>query len=52
MREAATYNPSVAKSEMTIFRKIEFVKSESAVSGPSFVVMFSMPLNARKNAET
>ena len=31
MRDAAMYNPSVASSEMTMFRKIEFVKSASAV---------------------
>ena len=48
--EAAMYNPSVANSEMTMFRKIEFVNSESAVRGPSFFTMFSTPLKARKNA--
>ena len=46
------YNPSVASSEMTMLRKIEFVKSEFGVRGPSVLMMLSMPLNARKNAET
>ena len=44
------YNPSVASSEMTMLRKIESVKSEFSVRGPFFLVMFSTPLNARKNA--
>ena len=44
------YKPSVASSEMTMLRKIEFVKSEFGVSGPSCLTILSMPLNARKNA--
>ena len=48
--EAAIYNPSVANSEMTMFRKIEFVNSELAERGPSVFTMFSTPLKARKNA--
>ena len=48
--EAAMYNPSVANSEMTMFRKIEFVNSELAERGPSVFTMFSTPLKARKNA--
>lgn len=52
MSEAATYNPSVARSEMTMFRNIEFVKRELGDSGPSVCAIFSIPLNARKNAAT
>ena len=48
--EAAIYNPSVANSEMTMFRKIELVNSELAERGPSVFTMFSTPLKARKNA--
>ena len=50
MSEARMYKPSVASSEMTMLRKIEFVKSEFGVSGPSLLMMLSMPLNARKKA--
>ena len=46
----AIYNPRVANSEMTMFRKIEFVNSELAERGPSVFTMFSTPLKARKNA--
>ena len=49
--EARMYSPSVASSEMTMFRKIELVKSESGVNGPSFLMMLSTPLKAKKNAE-
>lgn len=34
-----------------MFRKIAFVNSDDGVSGPSVLTMFSMPLNAKKNAE-
>ena len=44
------YSPSVASSEITMFRKIEFVNRSDTVSGPSECTMLSMPLNARKNA--
>lgn len=35
MREEIMYNPSVATSDITISRKIEFVNSELRVNGPS-----------------
>jgi hypothetical protein len=45
------YSPSVAKSEITIFRKMEFVKISLIVSGPPpLFSIFWIPLNARKNA--
>lgn len=44
------YRPSVANNEITIFLKIEFVKSELGVRGPSVLMMLSTPLKARKNA--
>ena len=50
MSEARMYNPSVASSEMTMLRKMEFVKSELGVRGPSVLMTLSMPLNAKKNA--
>jgi hypothetical protein len=34
IRDAMIYNPSVAKSEITILRKIEFVKISLIESGP------------------
>jgi hypothetical protein len=51
MSDATIYNPSVAKSEMTIFRNIEFVKISLSVIGlsPLFSI-FWIPLTARKNA--
>ena len=50
MSEARMYKPSVASSEMTMLRKIEFVNKELGVRGPSVWMMLSMPLNARKKA--
>lgn len=50
MSEARMYRPSVANNEITIFLKIEFVKSELGVRGPSVLMMLSTPLKARKNA--
>ena len=44
------YKPSVASSEMTMLRKMEFVNSELGVRGPSVLMTLSMPLNAKKNA--
>ena len=49
-RDARMYSPSVASSEMTMLRKMEFVKSELGVRGPSVLMTLSMPLNAKKNA--
>ena len=48
--EAMMYNPRVARIDMTMFRKIEFVNSELGDSGPSVFAMFSIPLKARKKA--
>ena len=51
MSDAIIYSPSVAKSDMTIFRKIEFVKISLTVIGlPPLFSIFSIPLTARKSA--
>ena len=44
------YSPSVARIEITMFRKIEFVNRSEKLSGPSEWATFSTPLNARKKA--
>lgn len=46
------YRPSVAKSDITISRKIELVNIDLNVKGPSVAAMFSIPLNASRNAAT
>ena len=50
MSEARMYKPSVARRDMTMLRNMEFVKSELAVRGPSFLTILSIPLKARKKA--
>lgn len=47
-----TYRPRVANNERTIFLNIGFVKRSPALRGPSECAMFSIPLNARRNAIT
>ena len=47
MSEARMYNPSVASNEMTMSRKMEFVKNDEGVSGPFSLITLSIPLNAR-----
>ena len=45
------YSPSVANKDMTMFLKIEFVKSMSGERGPVWSLMtLSTPLKAKKNA--
>ncbi len=50
IRDASTYNPSVANKDITMFRKMEFVNKSETVKGPFVCTMLSTPLNARKNA--
>ena len=52
MSDAMIYNPSVASSDITMLRKIEFVNKSENVSGPSDFARFSIPLKAKKNAAT
>ena len=52
INDARMYKPRVARSEMTMFRKMEFVNRSLKVSGPLECTIFSTPLKARKNAAT
>jgi hypothetical protein len=51
MTDAMMYSPSVAKSEMTMLRKIELVKISLTERGfPPLFSIFWIPFTARKNA--
>ncbi len=52
INDARMYRPRVARSDITIFRKIALVNRSEAVSGPDECNIFSTPLKARKNAAT
>ena len=41
------YNPSVASNEMTMSRKMEFVKNDEGVSGPFSLITLSIPWNEK-----
>jgi hypothetical protein len=53
INEAITYNPNVARSESTIFRKMGLPNKAEIVIGWPFesVDIFCIPLNANRNAE-
>jgi len=52
IREAMMYNPNVAKSDSTMFRKIWLVNTLERLNPWSEAARFDMPLNANKKAAT
>jgi hypothetical protein len=52
MTEAMMYNPRVAKSDKTMFRKIWLVNTLERLSPWSAADRFEMPLNANRKAAT